>query len=42
MNNHVFYISLLRYDNIKKKQIDKMTTQLNFKATNNGKEYKVK
>ena len=38
--HNVFYISLLEYDITKKKQVDKITTQLKFEADDNGKKYK--
>lgn len=37
----IFYVSLLEYDMTKKKQVEETTTQLEFKASENKKEYKV-
>ena len=38
----VFLMSLLEYDIIRKKRVDKTTIQLKFEAGDNGKEYEVK
>lgn len=37
-----FYVLLLKQDNNKKEQVDKVTSQLEFKSNNNGKEYEIK
>lgn len=38
----IFYVTLLEYNTLKKRRMNKINTQLGFEARNNSKEYKVK
>ncbi len=39
--HNVFYVSLLEYDIIRKRRVDKRTIQLEFEVRDNGGEYKI-